>query len=52
LSNYNLGDSIHPWAITEEELKRFKGFKDLSEEQSKLVRETLVRLAIIAMEIN
>jgi hypothetical protein len=52
LSNYDLGDSTHPWAITEEELKRFKGFSDLSEEQSKLVRETLVRLAIIAMEIN
>jgi hypothetical protein len=52
LSNYSLGDSIHSWAITEEELKRFKGFADLSEEQSMLVKETLVRLAIIAMEIN
>jgi len=52
LSNYSLCDSNHAWAITEEELKRFKGFADLSEEQSKLVRETLVRLAIIAMEIN
>jgi len=52
LSNYDLGDSTHPWAITEEEFKRFKGFSDISEEQSKLVRETLVRLAIIAMEIN
>jgi hypothetical protein len=52
LSNNSLGDSIHPWAITEEELKRFTGFSDMSEEESKLVRETLVRLAIIAMEIN
>jgi hypothetical protein len=47
-----LGDSNHPWAITEEEMKRFKGFEDMSEEQSKLVKETLVRLAVIAMEIN
>jgi hypothetical protein len=52
LSNYSLGDIAHPWAITEEELKRFHGFADISEEESKLVRETLVRLAIIAMEIN
>jgi hypothetical protein len=52
LSIYDLGDSTHPWAITEEELKRFNGFSDISEEESKLVRETLVKLAIIAMEIN
>lgn len=52
LSKYDLGGITHPWAITEDELKRFNGFADISEEESKLGRETLVRLDIIAMEIN
>jgi len=40
------------WSMTVEELRRFKQFENISEEEGEKVIDSLVQLAIIAYESN
>lgn len=45
---YTLNDDKSKWSVTNEELRKFDGFENISDEEAEKLIATMVKLALIA----